>query len=105
MNSAEAASILGVSLESSKQDVARAYRAKARASHPDRFVDVEGAERDRLVTEFRTVREARDVLIDRLAGADFTDLNFAAFVARRDVEAWTTAAQEPAPTQNDRDAL
>jgi curved DNA-binding protein CbpA len=58
--------VLGVCRQASPEEIARAYRRAARATHPDRAVSGTGAER------FQAVSDAYDVLRDpgRRAGYD-----------------------------------
>lgn len=58
MDRRRAAGLLGVDLAATPEEVARAYRRKARDHHPDRGGDPE---------DFRRLREARDVLRVRTA--------------------------------------
>ncbi|MGL4340614.1 MAG: DnaJ domain-containing protein [Rhodoglobus sp.] len=75
MTPEQAANILGVSMDASLADIERAYRRRARATHPDRFVSA-SAQRSRQASgdfmsaaKARTVLTARAVLTSQRAGS------------------------------------
>ncbi|MFM9920034.1 hypothetical protein [Lacisediminihabitans sp. H27-G8] len=66
MTSAEAAQLLGVSAEALPPEIERAFKQRARMSHPDRFTGASAAESRAAAAEFIRVTEARNLLL-RLA--------------------------------------
>ncbi|QNE46315.1 J domain-containing protein [Glaciihabitans sp. INWT7] len=66
MTSAEAAQLLGVSAEALPPEIERAFKQRARMSHPDRFTGASPSESRAAAAEFIRVTEARNLLL-RLA--------------------------------------
>jgi len=66
MTSAEAAALLGVNVEAVPTEIERAFKQRARASHPDRFTGASAAESRAAAAEFIRITEARNLLL-RLA--------------------------------------
>ncbi len=66
MTSAEAALLLGVSAEALPAEIERAFKQRARTSHPDRFTGASVPESRAAAAEFIRVTEARNLLL-RLA--------------------------------------
>lgn len=72
MTTAEAAMLLGVSVHAMPKEIERAFKQRARMSHPDRFTGVSPAESRAAAAEFIRVTEARNLLLrlaaERVAG-------------------------------------
>jgi len=66
MSAAAAAAVLKVSASATRQEVDRAFRARARLCHPDRLAGSSPAEQAAASAEFIRVCDARDVLHTRL---------------------------------------
>jgi len=66
VTSAEAALLLGVSAEGTSTEIERAFKLRARMSHPDRFTGASATESRAAAAEFIRVTEARNLLL-RLA--------------------------------------
>ena len=66
MNTAEAAVLLGVRVDAVPAEIERAFKQRARMSHPDRFTGALPTETRAAATEFIRITEARNLLL-RLA--------------------------------------
>jgi hypothetical protein len=66
VTSAEAALLLGVSVDAAPGEIERAFKQRARMSHPDRFTGVSPLESRAAAAEFIRATEARNLLL-RLA--------------------------------------
>ena len=66
MSPTAASAVLNVGLAATRQEVDRAFRARARLCHPDRFTGSSAAEQAAASTEFIRACDARDVLHSRL---------------------------------------
>lgn len=69
--------LLEVPEDASPEQVRRAFREKARVYHPDVNDD------ERAAAQFKTLREARDVLVDGSERAEYDRLGHDAYVRRR----------------------
>ena len=63
MTRAEAAALLGCTVDASRADIERAYRTRARETHPDRFVGQTSESIARAAAEFSRVADAYAILI------------------------------------------
>jgi len=66
VTAAEAALLLGVGVDATPAEIERAFKQRARMSHPDRFTGASPAESRAAAAEFIRVSEARNLLL-RLA--------------------------------------
>lgn len=69
MSPTAASAVLNVGMAASRQEVDRAFRARARLCHPDRFAGASAAEQAAASAEFIRACDARDVLHNRLTAA------------------------------------
>jgi curved DNA-binding protein CbpA len=95
-----AARTLGIGAASTRDDIEKAYRRKARATHPDLMANESAAAIAAASATFMRITEARDVLFALAeargeprssAGRRGGVLRFDEFVAARDAAAWTPA--------------
>ena len=67
MTSAEAARLLGVSEDGTPAEIERAFKQRARMSHPDRLTGATAAQSRAAASEFIRVTEARNLLLKMAA--------------------------------------
>ena len=73
MTVGEAAQLLGVRLGATPEEIARAFKQRARVSHPDRFTGASPQQSAATAAEFIRITEARNLLLrvasERISGA------------------------------------
>lgn len=102
-----AATTLGIVVASSRDEIERAYRRKARSTHPDLMANESAAAIAAASATFMRITEARDMLFALAdargeprtgAGRRGGVLRFEEFVAARDASAWTPVDESAAET-------